>query len=275
MSQGFFSLIQYCPDASRAETANVGILIFQTEPPSTLVRIVDDVGPAMKRLGRRDHTATLLSVVQSMRNRIELEGFRSLEALEKFVRTRANQIRLTMPRPMRIQEIEKDIDEMFAELVAAPETITAEAIPKVPNLLAQTFARMAQRLPARVLISPELHVRGRDIAIRADYAYKNGCWNVVQEMPRHTGEKADDKLQLAALGLSKKGELVRKLEEGEGKLVVVSTQVPASEKTAEREDMFGQMLSKLGHAEFVRGADLEKFTKRVESDLAGHRSIDE
>lgn len=267
MSQGFFSLIQYCPDASRAEAANVGLVIFQAEPAATVVRVVDDVVPAMKRLGRKEDAETMRAVVQSMRNRIEREGFRSLDELEKFVRTRANQIHLTMPRPMRIERIDQDFDEMFAELVSAPGLAAAEGAMKPPSLLTQTFAALSQRLPNRVLIRPELHVYGLGILIRPDYAYKNGCWNVVQEMPR---PRDDDRLRSAAFALSKEGELVGRLEEGEGRLIVVSSQTASSAKAVERENVFGEMLSKLGHAEFVPSAKLAEFAQRVETDLAGH-----
>lgn len=266
MTHGFFSLIQYCPDASRAEAANVGLMIFQADPAATAVRIVDDVRPAMKRLGRKHDAMTLLTVAQSMRNRIEHAQFRSIESVETFVRTRGNLIQLTMPRPMQIESLERDLDHMFGELVFA-EPVGTAATMRAPTLLEQTFASLARRLPDRVLIRPDLHVHGLGIVIRPDYAYRNGCLNVVQEMPR---TKDVDHLRSSAFALSKEGELVRRLEEGEGRLLVVSSMTAQGSKAREREREFGEMLQKLGHAEFVPSTGVQAFANRVEAELSAH-----
>lgn len=266
MTHGFFSLIQYCPDASRAEAANVGIMIFQGEPAATVVRIVDDVRPAMKRLGRKDDAGTLLAVTQSMRNRIEHAQFGSIEAVEAFVRTRGNQIQLTMPRPMQIESLDRDLDQMFDELVVV-ESLEVAAATRAPSLLEKAFVGLARRLPDRVLIRPELHVHGLGIVIRPDYAYQNGCLNVVQEMPRARDLEV---LRSSAFALSKEGELVRRLDEGEGKLVVVATGTRQGAKTREREQEFGELLRKLGGAEFVPSSGVQEFTDRVEAELSAH-----
>src|SRR3972149_649500 len=102
MTKGFYCLIQYCPDFPRAEAANVGLVLFQPEPAATAVRIVEDVRFVAKRLGRRVPDAAVLEDVQSISYRLKHEQFRSVEDLEQFVRTRGNQIQLTLPRPMRI-----------------------------------------------------------------------------------------------------------------------------------------------------------------------------
>ena len=266
MTQGFYCLIQYCPDFSRAETANVGLMLFQPEPVASAVRIVNDVRPAMKRLGRGGDAATLLGSVQSMAYRIEREQFRSLEVLEKFVRTRGNQIQLTMPRSMRIDAIERDVENLFAEIVDATRPPERAVGKQMPPLL-RAFTALATRMPERVLIDHDFHVRDLGIPIHADYAYKNGRWNIVREMPTAKDLVA---LRSSAMGLSKEGELVRKLEDGEGALVVVATTSARSEKAAEREQVFGEILDKLKGATFVTNAQMPEFTKRVEAELAEH-----
>jgi hypothetical protein len=184
MTQGFFSLIQFCPDASRAEAVNVGLVLFQVEPAATVVRVVDDVAPAVKRLGRKDETTTVLSIVRSMKNRIEVEEFGSVDALEKFARSRGNQVQLTLPRPMTIDDLAADLDSMFDELVAVPGSTAEPTKERAPTLLEKTFASLASRLPDRVFVRPELHVRSLGIALHPNFAYRNGCLNVVEEMPR-------------------------------------------------------------------------------------------
>jgi hypothetical protein len=267
MTQGFFSLIQFCPDASRAEAVNVGLVLFQVEPAATVVRVVDDVAPIVKRLGRKDDTATVLSIVRSMKNRIEVERFGSVEALEKFARSRGNQVRLTLPRPMSIDDLTADLDAMFDELVVVPDALATPTKERAPTLLEKTFESLASRLPDRVFIRPALHVQSLGIALHPSFAYRNGRLNVVEEMPRSGDPEA---MTSRAFALSKEGELVRHLEEGEGKLFVVSTATRQSAKTLEREGDFADILRKLGNAEFVPSARVPEFAKRIESDLAGH-----
>jgi hypothetical protein len=266
MSQGFYSLIQYCPDFSRAETANVGLMLFQVDPARTAVRVVDDVHPVMKRLGRKDDARRILGVVQSVRARIENDGFGEIEAVEKFVRTRGNQIQLTMPRPMHIEAIERDLEVMFDELVGVGRPMEA-AVAKKPTLLQRTFSELAERLPARVFIGQEFHLRDLGIPVRSDYAYQNGRLNLVREMPR---AKDVESLRFNAMGLSREGELVRHLEEGEGHLVVVSTGEIRSARAIEFEREFGVVIGKLGFVEFVPSAGVPDFARRIETELSEH-----
>jgi hypothetical protein len=265
MSKGFYSLIQYCPDFGRAESANVGLAIIQFEPMATAVRIVADARPAIRRLRSKGHAEVVLDDIQSMAYRIEHEQFGSLEALEKFVRTRGNQIQLTMPRSMRIDAIGRDIGRMFAELVDTSVPAKQVTSEQAPPLL-RAFTGFRSLAPERVVINHDFRVRNLGIPIHADYAYKNGRWNLVREMP---GLKDIVALRSAAMGLSKEGELVRHLDEGEGSLIVVATSQARSEKAAEREQVFGEILEKLKGAAFVPSAKLSEFTERVETEL-GH-----
>lgn len=267
MTQGFFSLIQFCPDASRAEAVNVGLVLFQVEPAATVVRIVDDVAPALRRLGRKDEAATVLSIVRSLKNRIEVERFGSVDALEKFARSRGNQLQITLPRPMSIEDLAGDLDEMFDELVGSPESSAPPTKQRAPSLLEKTFESLARRLPDRVFIRPELPVPRLGIALQPSFAYRNGCLNVVEEMPRG-GDLAA--MRSRAFALSREGELVRQLDEGDGKLFVVSSATRQGPKARERESEFADILHKLGNAEFVPSARVSDFAKRIETDLAEH-----
>jgi len=267
MTQGFYCLIQYVPDASRAEGANVGLMIFQLAPHATAVRVVEDVQPVMKRLGRKEDASTLLGVVQSMRNRIEHEQFASVEQVERFVKTRGNQIQLTMPRSIRIDDINRNLAEMFTELVDDRQSVAADAMLKEPTLLKQTFLRLEQRAPGRVLLDRTFHVRGLGIPIHADVAYRNGCLNLIREVSSPRGE---DRLRVQAMALSREGELARDLEEGAGKLIVVASGSAHAKKLTESEREFVYLLTKLKGVEFVPSAEFPAFAKQVEQDLASH-----
>ncbi len=117
MSKGYYSLIQYCPDFARAEAVNVGVLVFRSEPAAIAVRVVDDVKFVGRRLGLKLHAATVLEVVRAAHYRLTHATFRSVADLERFARSQGNDIQLTPPRAMLVDEPEGDVDEVFRELV--------------------------------------------------------------------------------------------------------------------------------------------------------------
>lgn len=267
MSKGYYCLIQYCPDFSRAEAANVGLVLFQPEPNATAVRIVEKVDFVAKRLGRKVATASVLEDVQSIDYRLKHELFRTVEDLERFVRTRGNRIQLTMPRPMRIEDPAKEIDRLFAELVeAAP--VPREDHPRMADVaeqLRRTFEALHARLPDRVEIGRRFEIPSVEMQIATNYSYRNGRLNLVRviELP-----KTESTARREALALHTEGEIVRdRLEKG-AKLHVVSS--PRNSKQAENEDVVANVLRKLDATEFVPSSEVEEFTQRVEAEMAAH-----
>jgi hypothetical protein len=263
MTNGYYCLIQYCPDFGRAEAANVGLVLFQPEPRAVAVRIVDDAKPAARRLGRPELSQSVLEDARAMHYRLQREPFRSVEDLERFVRTRGNQIQMTAPRWMRIEAIERDADSMFEELVGP--TVTPPPTVKEIPLLRRTFTDLAARMPDRVSLGREFHVAHLGFTIRPDYAYQNTILHLVHEMPK---SRDLDAMRRDALGLSKEGELVQNLEEGEGKLYVVSQATGA--KARENERVFAELLDKFKTTTFVPAAEVAAFARKVEQDLAAH-----
>lgn len=267
MTKGYYSLIQCCPDFARAEAANVGLVLFQPEPAATAVRVLDDLKPALRRLGAAGSSASVLRDVQSMHYRIEHERFESIEAFERFVRTRGNKLQLTAPRPMRIEAIRTDLARLFEELVAPVRPAIAATLPSVVALpaLRRTFEKLSIRLPGRAWVNHDFHNRELGFRIHSDYAYKNGCLNLIQE----TGLTQEaDQLQIEALGRIKIADLAKDLEEGSGKLIVVST--ASSPKAKQREPEYRETLEKLGKVRFVASEEAEEFALHVEQELAEH-----
>lgn len=267
MTWGYYSLIQYCPDFSRAEAANVGLVLFQTDPANTAVQVLDDLRSATRRLGHKHTQTSLRRDVDAIRFRILNEQFASIEALEQFVRTRGNQLILTPPRPMRVTSLAEDAQRLFKELVGPSEPSADES--KTPlhgiPLLRTTFLRLHERLPDRVFLDREFHASSIGITIHADYAFKNSQLNVVREVATPQDPAA---LQLNALGLSKEGELVRHLDEGSGQLIVVCAN--QSQRLGKQEDRLAELLGRLDATRFVRSTEVEAFAHSVEADLEGH-----
>lgn len=267
MSKGYYCLIQYCPDFSRAEAANVGLVLFQPEPNATAVRIVENVDFVARRLGRKVATASVLEDVQSIGYRLKHELFHSVEDLERFVRTRGNRIQLTMPRPMRIEDPAKEVNRLFAELVeAAP--VPREDHPRMAGVaerLRRTFEALHARLPNRVDIGRRFEVPSVELQIASDYSYRNGRLNLVRiiDLP-----KTESTARREALALHSEGEIVRERLEKGAKLHVVSS--PRGPRQAENEQVVAHLLQKLDATEFVPSSEVEGFTQRVEAEMAAH-----
>lgn len=112
-----YSVIQYCPDRGRDERLNVGLVVI-----TDCERLLAKVSPqSMPRVSATfglndDATFNALWAAESTVYRI-IEDVRTLDELKEFAVTRANDIRLTIPRLCKIDDLDADFDRLFAELV--------------------------------------------------------------------------------------------------------------------------------------------------------------
>jgi len=118
--KGYYCLIQYCPDFSRLEMANVGVVLFCPELRFLKAKLThrDD------RLRRvfRGHDIDLRRIESAKKATAErLNGcqddFQTLQDLNEFVASRGNDIVLTAPRPVKVNEPQAELTRLFAELV--------------------------------------------------------------------------------------------------------------------------------------------------------------
>src|SRR5260370_607690 len=97
---GYYSLIQYCPDAARLETVNVGLVVFNPSADYLGVRLAED----NDRIGRvfRGHQFrpwVLEAAKRALANRLQSSTYRphTLEDFQHFIDSRGNELRLTSP----------------------------------------------------------------------------------------------------------------------------------------------------------------------------------
>ncbi len=121
--QGYYSLVQFCPDPARAEVANLGVLLFSPEHSFIDVQMsrgyqrVRTVFPQVEY-----DAAQLRSMLSWMKDRLDVERdrFQTKDDLCRFVGTRFNDVRLTAPRSIVVEQPEEQLKALFAELVALP-----------------------------------------------------------------------------------------------------------------------------------------------------------
>ncbi len=126
-TQGYYSIIQFCPDLGRCEAANVGVLLFcpklgylkaMTNPSNN--RIIRFFGPD-------SHDWAQIDVLkQGVVDRVELEShwIKSLADLRHFIALHANLFQFTSPNPARVTNPDHDLQDLFEELVCDPHPLT-------------------------------------------------------------------------------------------------------------------------------------------------------
>jgi hypothetical protein len=122
-TKGYYSLIQYCPDLGRLEAANVGVLLFRPEPHFFKALTSRRNSRIIHFFGSEGHDrARINAFKKGLEDRIALEGaeIRTLEQLERFIAQRANLLQITPPRPMKVLDAEKDLADLYQELLGEP-----------------------------------------------------------------------------------------------------------------------------------------------------------
>ena len=182
-ARGYYSLVQYCPDPGRAEVANVGVLLFCPERSFLEVRFSEGSRRITRFFGRGSYDPGAVKAArQALRNRLEVErsSFGDVRGLQAFIDTRANDIRITAPRPVKVIDRASDLlDRLFGELVAAPENQKAieERRSAVASQLAEHFRKSRARDRIQTDYEVEVPVVRRNLKV--PYAYRNGAVNLV------------------------------------------------------------------------------------------------
>jgi hypothetical protein len=266
MSKGYYCLIQFCPDLARAEAVNVGALVLRSEPAGLSVRVVQEPATIARRLIPKVPAHIVGEAIQSIDYRLRHESIHSVDELERFVRTRGNQIQLTMPRAMRVENLEADLERVFAELVQPTSTTRQEpkTIAAAAERLRVSFERLRTLRPDRVDIGRRFVIPGLPLSIQTNYSYRNGCTNLVRvlDLPKSATTARRD-----ALAIHSEGELVRDRLDGARLHVVAAAR---DEQVRESEEVMGSIFDSLRATEFVPSAKVDEFANRVEQELAAH-----
>jgi hypothetical protein len=182
MTQGYYSLIQYCPDWLRLEVCNVGVLLFCPELQYLDVAMTQTTSRIRSIFGAEHNIDYVRSFkdVFARRIRREKENILNLEALCGFVASRANNFRITEPRSMAVydtpdQELQRLFRKVFDE-VAKPT--------RSPSSTFRAQLRQAIReygVPkSRIIFDfPKVTVPGFSKTITPYFGFLNGRLNLV------------------------------------------------------------------------------------------------
>ena len=179
--KGYYSFIQFCPDASRLETVNVGVILLCPERGFLDARTCRANSRVRQAFGRKVDAKALDMAKRAMENRVRgaREDVHSREDLAEFARLQANALMITAPRPMRVVDPEADLEALYKELVGGePQKRERRAEPEVKTRLDEIFQRPS--LKDRIVVKPQVTVPVLDRRFPVPYAYQNGAFNLVR-----------------------------------------------------------------------------------------------
>lgn len=183
--QGYYSLIQYCPDWLRLEVCNLGVLLYCPERNYLNTKMCRNFGRIHSIFGK-DHSLNHVKTFSSgIAARIETEkpGILNLDALENFIARRANSFLITKPRSIAINDPDDDLNELYEEVFGKE----AVGVKKKGISLKQSFLKILKEKigpefdnrVARYLPKIEIPVPGLHQKISPCLGYPNGVFNVV------------------------------------------------------------------------------------------------
>ena len=190
--KGYYSLIQYCPDLSRLEAANVGVLLFCPEPHFLAARTTDSIRRVRRFFGSADGDwQQIKAEVSAVEDRLATVGdqIRTPPELESFIATRGNAVQLTPPRPMKVVHPVQELEALFQRLVGGKpgphRKKTLAIIRKVEQALTQQSVAPFIRSNVSVTV-PAFHRM-----LTVPFGFQNGRFNLIQPATfRQSGYRA-------------------------------------------------------------------------------------
>jgi Protein of unknown function (DUF3037) len=178
-TRGYYCIIQYCPDLGRLEAANVGVVLFCPDRDFLRARTCSDNARIRHFFGDERHDwIRINSYKLGIEQRLETEHneIRTLEALKDFIAKRANLIQISPPRPMKVHDPEKDLDQLFQELVGG-QTRTSRG-PTMKSFLLKKLTSAGLTNKIRTDIRVTVPISDRQIEIPC--GFQNGRFNLIQ-----------------------------------------------------------------------------------------------
>lgn len=178
-TRGYYCVIQYCPDLGRLEAANIGVLLFCPELGFLKARTSSDNTRIRHFFGGEGHDWVRINAFKigiEERLEVEREDIRTLDALETFIARRANLIQISPPRPMKVTDPEKDLEQLFKDLVGGQARTHRGT--SLKRFLRQKFALAGLNDKIQTDIQITVPISERQIEI--PYGYKNGRFNLIQ-----------------------------------------------------------------------------------------------
>jgi hypothetical protein len=259
--RGHYSLIQFCPDATRLEVANIGVALFCAEREFFGVKLSNEHRRITQMFGRGNRDlARLRTNKEALEERLldSKRAIRNIEDLDKLASLQVNQIRMTTFMPCRVTPApNEDLLRLFDELVGTTLCQPSRDKKLFPTL-ESLFTRLEYEGRAELNYSTKLPVFGQEFKV--PFAYRNGVLNLVK--PKYFSQKTPQH----ALDLAIRGDLINKhgVEDATSTLLVVVSKFRPDcdpDFILHVDEVFNEYRVK-----HVRQSEIDEFAKIVESE---------
>jgi Protein of unknown function (DUF3037) len=197
-TRAFYSVVQYVPDAGRAEAANAGVALYvpatgwlEARMSPTLDRVRHFFRLSKKDLRRVERAVAALKY----RLGLARSEFTSGADFAQFVAARADAVRLTQPRLAVVQDPIRDLNALYDKLVGEHEGVAVEhaLLPTLPP----HFADVIVRLEASHKVWRPSPIRVPTVRRRlpVSFAYENGKVNYVRPESLAAGNRLTPRLE--------------------------------------------------------------------------------
>lgn len=175
--KGYYSLIQYCPDPSRLEAANVGVLLFCPSLRFVKARLAEDNRRIDKFFGHQDWDL-IRAQKQAVVERLIADAahFRTLEDLQDYAGRRANEIQLSPARPLKVKRPEEHLEDLFQRLVGEHEH--RQRGPRATTLFRDAVEKAGVEPMLKKDVTITVPTIGREMTV--PYGYQNGRFNLIE-----------------------------------------------------------------------------------------------
>ena len=135
-AKGYYSILQFVPDLERAEGANIGVVLFCPDKRFLDVKVSHNNDRVRHFFGGPNFDLQRIDLMKSgfaERVRNSANSIVSGDDFKLFIDTRANSLRLTDPRPIKVFEPAEELNKLFELLVggrhkAVRQPITVQKI---------------------------------------------------------------------------------------------------------------------------------------------------
>lgn len=178
---GYYGLIQYCPDHSRMEKANVGVVLVCPEINFLDCRINVKNERIRKFFGEQVGDLQQIKIMKKgLENRLLHDPtLRNLDNFRKFQSLLANELQISELRPVRVQNPQTELAQLYAELV----DLGAKHEKVMPPALFERLDEMmlSDRLKNLVQHDVKIRLPIMEKEIEVPYSYQNGSFNLIQK----------------------------------------------------------------------------------------------
>ena len=189
---GYYSLVRYCPDASRQEFVNVGVAIYSPFTKQVKLQYSQTNRRLSQVFGKQDlHFINRLK--KSLEENLKRESFATVSDLENYIGRSANAIQLGPLRSLKISNVADDLAKLMDRLVGEGQ----ERKTLIQRYLGEKLAEAGVESFVQKKVS--VNIPSFDQSIRVPYAYQNGRYNLispveftadVRDIFQKAGEKA-------------------------------------------------------------------------------------